>query len=470
MNFVRLGLKPRVYSSFAVLVGIALALACFTIWELLSIETGVQKFSAINDNTTRALEVSNRIEIILRSNLRYAIRADEQSIKDAETAEASAIELLNAAADATLSEERRTIYNGLRSDIVSLRAKRETLVGFVTQMTADRAKLFTGGDELIAAAEELVQQSRAATTDDKLAALVNPIESSMLLVRVANWRFLATRDPKGPATFKTNADDAVAAIAALEKAELPASVRPLIEPVKASLTAYMLHFDSMAANLIKSDDLYWNSMMPQADDMAAKLGRALVSLRQDSDTTKAATFAGLSDAISTHEEVTGLALVLGVLIAWFVSRTIIAQKQADRRIRFMAHHDTLTGLINRARLIEILDNALQISAFGCISSTSTDSRRLMTPSAMTPATSSSNPWPTACAVSPEQTTWWRALVATSSSRCNGMPLIPNRRKRSRSALPPNWRPRYGSRVTTLPSPPVSALPLRPSTEIRRKDC
>jgi diguanylate cyclase (GGDEF)-like protein len=66
----------------------------------------------------------------------------------------------------------------------------------------------------------------------------------------------------------------------------------------------------------------------------------------------------------THEEVTGLALVLGVLIAWFVSRTIIARKQADRRIRFMAHHDTLTGLTNRARLIEMLDNALQISALG----------------------------------------------------------------------------------------------------------
>ena len=29
----------------------------------------------------------------------------------------------------------------------------------------------------------------------------------------------------------------------------------------------------------------------------------------------------------------------------------IARKQADRRIRFMAHHDTLTGLTNRARLL-----------------------------------------------------------------------------------------------------------------------
>jgi hypothetical protein len=204
MNFVRLGLKPRVYGGFAVLVVIALALACFAVWELLSIKTEMQKFSAINDNTARALQVSERIGMILRSNLRYTIDADEQATEDAETAEASAIELLKAASDATISEERRTIYNGLQSDVESLRAKRETLVRYGTQMTADRAKLFSGGDELIAAAE-LVEQSRAAITDQNVALLVNPVESAILLVRVANWRFLATRDPKGPATFKTNA-------------------------------------------------------------------------------------------------------------------------------------------------------------------------------------------------------------------------------------------------------------------------
>jgi diguanylate cyclase (GGDEF)-like protein len=409
MNFVRLGLKPRVYGGFAVLVVIALALACFAVWELLSIKTEMQKFSAINDNTARALQVSERIGMILRSNLRYTIDADEQATEDAETAEASAIELLKAASDATISEERRTIYNGLQSDVESLRAKRETLVRYGTQMTADRAKLFSGGDELIAAAE-LVEQSRAAITDQNVALLVNPVESAILLVRVANWRFLATRDPKGPATFKTNADHAVAAIAALEKAELPDSVRPLIGPLKASLSAYMSHFDSMAASLTKSDDLYWNSMMPQADDMAAKIRQALVSLKRNSDTTKTETFATISETISTHEAVNGLALALGVLIAWFVSRSIIrpvagmtaamgrlaaghneveipsrdstdeigamarsvevfkqnaiARKQADRRIRFMAHHDTLTGLTNRARLIEMLDNTLQTSASG----------------------------------------------------------------------------------------------------------
>ena len=119
MNFVRLGLKPRVYSGFAVLVVIALALACFAVWELSSIATQMQKFSAINDNTPCALEVSERIGVILRSNLRYTIDADEQATEDAEIAEWSAIELLKAVSAATISEGRRTIYNSLQLDAPS---------------------------------------------------------------------------------------------------------------------------------------------------------------------------------------------------------------------------------------------------------------------------------------------------------------------------------------------------------------
>lgn len=54
---------------------------------------------------------------------------------------------------------------------------------------------------------------------------------------------------------------------------------------------------------------------------------------------------------------TGLSFGIPAL-AWF-QRT--KEKQlADRRIRFLAHHDALTGLANRASLIEALDNALAV--------------------------------------------------------------------------------------------------------------
>jgi diguanylate cyclase (GGDEF)-like protein len=53
-------------------------------------------------------------------------------------------------------------------------------------------------------------------------------------------------------------------------------------------------------------------------------------------------------------------------IAWY--RRTREKQQADRRIRFLAHHDVLTGLANRAQLIEKLENALAVlpSRGGCL--------------------------------------------------------------------------------------------------------
>jgi diguanylate cyclase (GGDEF)-like protein len=54
---------------------------------------------------------------------------------------------------------------------------------------------------------------------------------------------------------------------------------------------------------------------------------------------------------------TGLAFCLPA-IAWY--RRTREKQQADRRIQFLAHHDVLTGLPNRARLFERLQGALAV--------------------------------------------------------------------------------------------------------------
>ena len=54
-----------------------------------------------------------------------------------------------------------------------------------------------------------------------------------------------------------------------------------------------------------------------------------------------------------------IALSFGVpAIAWYLRTR--EKQQADRRIQFLAHHDPLTGLANRARLIERLEAALAV--------------------------------------------------------------------------------------------------------------
>lgn len=54
---------------------------------------------------------------------------------------------------------------------------------------------------------------------------------------------------------------------------------------------------------------------------------------------------------------TGLAFAIPA-IAWY--RRTKEKQHADRRIRFLAHHDSLTGLANRAQLVERLEAALAV--------------------------------------------------------------------------------------------------------------
>jgi diguanylate cyclase (GGDEF)-like protein len=55
----------------------------------------------------------------------------------------------------------------------------------------------------------------------------------------------------------------------------------------------------------------------------------------------------------------GAALLFGLpALAWY--RRTKEKQQADRRIRFLAHHDALTGLANRVQLIQSLEAALAI--------------------------------------------------------------------------------------------------------------
>jgi hypothetical protein len=68
-----------------------------------------------------------------------------------------------------------------------------------------------------------------------------PVETAVLLVRVANWRFLATLDPKGMATFETNDAKASAALDALDAIAGP-DIKPLVAAVREDLGAYASSF------------------------------------------------------------------------------------------------------------------------------------------------------------------------------------------------------------------------------------
>jgi methyl-accepting chemotaxis protein len=314
MSLLRLTIRSRLYAGFALLVVLSLALAGFAVWQLSAIQGQVGKMSALSENTVRVLQISVDLQAMRRANLRYLHDQDEPSFKEAADREMTAIERLQASAKATLSDERRKTYNGVEANVVALRGVRENLGASLKNMIAGRTALFTVGDELTANVNKLVDAAHAVAVKSEIA---------VLLVRVANWRFLATRDPKGIATFKTNVDKAQQDIAALEKAELPEATRALIAPVKTSLAGYVAAFDLAAPNMLKAEELYREDVRKLTVGSIDALNAAEKSLLKDFDSTKKLTDETIASTITMQEVVAGISLLLGVLIAFFVARSII---------------------------------------------------------------------------------------------------------------------------------------------------
>ncbi len=79
---------------------------------------------------------------------------------------------------------------------------------------------------------------------------------------MVNWRFLATRDPKGRDTFAANVGKVQRQIRELEKRELPANLAASLMSVKADVAKYAAAFEKASANLVLGDDIYHNSVSP----------------------------------------------------------------------------------------------------------------------------------------------------------------------------------------------------------------
>ncbi|MCK1275394.1 HAMP domain-containing protein [Bradyrhizobium sp. 61] len=361
-NF-RLRIRGRLYAGFMALVAVGLVMAVVAIWNLRSVQDQVAKASAFSDSTARVLEVSTHLQAIQRANLRYIYDASEPAMKEAAERETAATELLKVGAQGTLSEERRKLYNDLIADIAKMRSLRDNLGDAVNEARTGKATLLPSGDELTVKMGKLVDVARAAVDEDT-GALVADLESRLLLVQIANWRFLALRDSKGPANFRTNVDRASQRLSALEKSPQATELRTTLAPVKTSLGIYKSAFETTSAAMLQADEIYHKSLAPLIVDSIAKLKVAEAALKKDYKESRSQAEAVIDGTTTVQAIAGGLATLFGLIVAFLIARSIVGPLTSmTRAMGLLAGGNLEVEIPGRGKADEIGDMAKAIEVF-----------------------------------------------------------------------------------------------------------
>jgi methyl-accepting chemotaxis protein len=319
MRLRRLGIRGRIYVGFGSSLAIGLALACVALWALFSINREVTRMDSTSDHTAMLREVSRDIEI-MRSTAQRNSLGDKDSAAGTNAAK-DAVQRLQTATQ-TRSAERRRIYQGLAQAVGTFQEDRAKWAGLASELQAEITKLFSAGDELAASSGRLFAAVRAGS-DQSTAALAGEVEAALLLVRVANWRFLATREAHGPETFRSNLAKAREVMANLEQASLPAEARASIKPLRAILDQYAASFELAATDTLRTRELHDDQMLPQLAVMQTQIDAAEGRLRNDFAAARDSADATIATTISVQEVVGAFALFLGGLFAFWIARSII---------------------------------------------------------------------------------------------------------------------------------------------------
>ena len=321
MRLFRLGLRARLYLGFAVLAVIGLGLAGFGMLGLSRVAGTVTTMEEISEQVIRVQEMNRLLEVIRRAANRYRLDADKTNLAAMKQAEASAEAMMNDAVSGARSEERREAYRDLAARLRDVTTVADAFVNDFDQGFAERDKLFAGGDALTAVTGRMVEAARAGD-DAAQAAAAGRAESAILLVRVANWRFLATFDPKGPQTFKANAEKAAAALGALERVAT-GDAKPLIAPVRDALAAYTASFDGASKNLIAGAGRLTDVLLPKTIALQQAAGTALARLHETFNTNAVSSRAEAGQAMWLQAVVAGVAAVAGGVLAFLIGRSIV---------------------------------------------------------------------------------------------------------------------------------------------------
>jgi methyl-accepting chemotaxis protein len=317
--FDNLKISPRLYGGFGILVLLGIGMACFGVSELWQISARVDRMALQSKNALRVADISTELQSIRRGLLRYLHDQLPEALVSSDKQLARVTEMLDDAINTTQTEERRVAYTKLKDDVAELRRVRGTMGDVVGQYVAGRNSLFAEGDRMVADVQKFVD----ATQDTAFAPVAGVLEAKILLVRVANWRFLATRDVKGIDVFKQNLGKARQVIAELERKDVPQNLSSLLASIKADLGRYSDAFEGASTNLLRGDEIYTKGVMPIGDKANAGIDDVRTNIQAAFAITTKEVMARIDGSVTVQQVIAVLSTLFGLLVAFLIARGIV---------------------------------------------------------------------------------------------------------------------------------------------------
>jgi methyl-accepting chemotaxis protein len=318
----RLTVRSRLYVGFASLMIIAASLGSFSIYQQAGLVEQFERRALLDDLSRSALAVTVSTSTLSGMAEQYRLSPRPELIAGIDGERRSIEEAGDLMAKRAIDDERRRLYGEISDRARELKPDLQRLEAAGRGMAEAKDKLFKGGDELTRASNAMVAEMRARASDAQVLQAA-AAESAVLLVRVANWRFLATQDPNGPATFATNAGKAEAALKALRGTDPAGTFAQPIRATEQALGSYVAAFQAYTTASGESRQAYDSGIKPRAAaiDQATRTVRAKVeaAVREIAADTQAMT--GRTQTIQLV--LIAVALSLGAGLAILIARSIV---------------------------------------------------------------------------------------------------------------------------------------------------
>ena len=354
----RLRISARIALGFFLLIALGLGAVGMAIHQFSAVDAQVADMTWLAGNLRRVLTASHDLETVRRAETRYRLDGDAATLQARDASMSEAGTMLTEAIGTSHVPARREIYKAV---LAAMQVHDESFRRYLEDAKAaaeGRGKLLAAGDELTVNADRMV--AGFATTQDPAVAAA---ERAVLLVRVANWRFLATHDPKGAEAFKSRVDAANVALARLD-ADAGPEQEKLVASVKASLAAYGGHFTTTFNATVGSIDIYDNELRPQLIAVQLQLAPAEAGLTGDFTASNNASRDIIHRSSLMEMALAATVLLLGGALALLIGRSIVRPLAAmTGAITRLAAGDKASAIPSRDSRDEIGDIARAVEVF-----------------------------------------------------------------------------------------------------------